>query len=51
MPVKHGKNTETTSEKVTPSLYPGPQLSRSVCAENPVTAGDTPGSGAAMRPA
>ena len=51
MPVKHGKKTESTSENVTPSEYPGPQLSRSVLVDNPVTADDAPGRGAAIRPA
>jgi hypothetical protein len=51
MPVKHGKKTESTSENVTPSVYPGPQLSRRVVADKPVTAADAPGRGAAIRPA
>jgi hypothetical protein len=51
MPVKHGNNTETISEKLTPSVYLGPQLLLRVCAERPVTEGDTPGRGAAINPA
>ena len=42
IPVKHGKNTESTSENVTPSEYPGPQLSLNVRVDRPVMADETP---------